>query len=475
MDSFAREDPNAMPATVSETTERLARFAAGTTLADVPPEVVAFAKTIVLDTLGALLAASSPRYSAGQIVAEFARQQGGAAESTLVGRAERASCVAAALANGTLGYYCDVESHHPEAILHSAAVVVPTALAVGERQRASGEEFLAAVIVGADVGCRTSLAIGPTALYERGFHPSAVAGALGAAATAGRLLGLSAEGMRRAFGLAGTQSSGLLAWETDPTEHARPFNPGIAARNGTTAALLASLGFGGPPDIYFGKFNLFDAYAKDGGAPERLTEGLGRDFAISEFAIKFYSCCAFLHPGLDALLRILEEERLDAADVERIVLRFPTSGVKLIDDNPLKSHCGQYILPIAVLDRQIRVDDILHDRRSDPRVADLSRRTEVLADDALDVEFPARYATVVEVTTTDARLFTERVDYARGCPENPASRDEVIAKFRRLAGDVLAPDVLAAVVAGVDRLERLPDVGELATLLTGAERTVSVG
>jgi len=454
-----------LEAEVSEVTRRLASFVAEMRYEEVPPAVARYARMIVLDTLGAMLAASSPRYSAGRILAEFARLQGGEPESTLVGRGTRVSCVSAALANGTLGYYCDVEPHHPEAILHGAAVVVPTALAVGERQRSSGREFLSAVILGAEVGVRVSLAIGPTALYRRGFHPSAVAGALGAAAAAGRLLGLSEEGMRRAFGLAGTQASGLLAWETDPLEHARPFNPGVAARNGTTAAPLAALGFGGPPDVFLGKFSLFGAFSDGDARPGELTRALGQEFAIAGFAIKLYSCCAFLHPGLDALLRILGEQRLGADDVAEIVLRFPTSGVALIDGNPLRSHCGQYILPIAVLDRRVTIDDILHDRRSDPRVDELSRRTRVVADDALDGGFPARYSTVVEVTTADGRRFSERVDYARGCPENPVTPEEVEAKFRTLAGEVAGPAVLDAICRLVGRIEELEDVRELGELL----------
>ena len=83
------------------------------------------------------------------------------------------------MAGGTLGYYCDIEAHHVEAILHGPAAVVPAAIAVGERVGATGAELLAAIAVGLDVGARTSLAIGPRALYRRGFHPSCVAGAFG--------------------------------------------------------------------------------------------------------------------------------------------------------------------------------------------------------------------------------------------------------------------------------------------------------
>src|SRR5262249_47610734 len=159
---------------------------------------------------------------------------------------------------------------------------------------------------------------------------------------------------------------GLLAWETDPTEHSRPFNPGIAARNGATAALLASLGFGGPPDIFEGHFNILAAFGErqsdgPGGRGDEVTRDLGKDYLILGFAIKLYSCCAFLHPGLDALLSILARHLLTPDDVEMIDLRFPTNGTKLIDNNELKSHCAQYIVPIALLDRRVTIDDILQD------------------------------------------------------------------------------------------------------------------
>lgn len=437
--------------------EALIGFARGLTYRELPPEVARCARGIVLDTLGAMIQASSPRYSAGRILAEFARIQGGTPESSVVGSGFKTSCVQAALVNGTLGYYCDVEPHHPGAIMHGAAIVVPTALAVGERQGSTGSEFLTAVVVGIDVACRVANAIDPTALYRRGLHPSAVAGAFGAAAAGARLLQLDPERFRSALGLVGTQASGLLAWETDPTEHSRPFNPGIAARNGTTAALLAALGFGGPPDVFEGRFNVLAAYGErqpngQMGRVDELTRDLGTDFLITGFAIKLYSCCAFLHPGLDALLSILARHSIGPDDVEAIDLRFPTNGTKLIDDNELKSHCAQYIVPIAVLDRRVTIDDILQDRRADPRIAALARRVRVVPDDELDRAFPTRYSTIVEVTTRDGRTYRERVDYARGCPENPITFGDIRAKF----ADLTVPEV------GQKRSERIANlVGQL--------------
>jgi 2-methylcitrate dehydratase PrpD len=442
----------------------LSEFVSRTRPEDLPADVVDRARTILLDTLGSLLAASAPRYSAGLILLDYTRALGGRPECTLIGSSERTSCVNAALYNGSLGYYCDLDAHHPGAIVHAPAIVVPVALALAERQGRSGADLLAAIVLGVDVACRVSLAIGPTTLYARGQHPTCVAGGFGAAAAAGHLLGLDPAAMCRAWGLTGTQASGLLAWETDPTENARPFNPGIAARNGTTAAVLASVGFGGPPDIFEGKFNILDAL----GDPPRvaeLTADLGERYTIDELAIKRYACCAFLHPALDGLDEIMVEQGIEADELDAMRLRFPRSGVALIDNNPLRSHCGQYILPIYALERRVRIDDILYNRRGESAIAALSKVTQVLGDDDLDPEFPERYTTVLEV---DARgtTYCRRVTYAKGCPENPLSAAEIERKFRSLAGDAIDEGNIEGIIDAVRGIASAPTIGPLVELLS---------
>lgn len=447
--------------------DTLSDYVCSATLADLPAGVVKQARRILLDTLGAMLSASSPRYSAGQVLRRYIRSIGGVPECTLIGGSERSSCINAALFNGTLGYYSDVESHHPGAIMHAAAITVPTALAFAQREGRSGADLLTAIVLGIDLACRVSNAIDPVALYRRGQHPTCVAGGFGAATAAAYLLRLDPPALRRAWGLTGTQASGLLAWETDATEHSRPFNPGIAARNGATAALLAAHGFGGPPDIFDGKFNIFGAFA-DTPRRDELTDGLGTRFLIDELAIKLYSCCAFLHPGLDALDQILVEERLSVGEIDAIRLRFPRSGVALIDNNPLRSHCGQYILPIYALERKIIIDDILHDRRGEPAIAALHDRVAVLGDDELDPEFPERYTSVTEVDSR-GRTFRRRVAYAKGCPENPIADAELEQKFTALAGFVLDHGSAAQVVETIRAIADAPSVAELTALLAGPQ------
>ncbi len=448
-------------------TEQLAGFIAGFDARALPADVLARTTIVVKDGTACLLAAANPAFSTGQRIAGFARDQGGTPEASVVGQDFRTGVAMAALANGTMGYACDFEPHHPEAILHPVAIMVPTALAIAERTGASGLDLLGAVALGCEVEYRVSMSIGPVQMYDLGFHPSAVAGCFGATAAAAWLLGLEAEAVVRALGLAACQASGMMAWESDPTENARPFQMGMAARNGVTAALLAGTGFGGPNAVFDHGHTVYRAFSR-GPRPELLVAELGRKWdGVMELAIKPYSSVSFLHPALDALLDLVRQNDLKPADVAEIVLRFPRSGVHCVDRNPLKSHCAQYILPLAVARREIAVADLFEDRRlTDATVAELSQRTSVIADDELDRLFPDYYASIVQVRTRSGATLERRNDIARGYPEAPLAEQELHAKFRRLAGSVASAERVEALSRCLDTLPAAPGVTELAALLT---------
>ena len=441
-------------------TSALADFIAGFDADALPGPVAARTLELVLDGTGCLLAAADPAFSTGRRIAQCVRDQGGTPEASVVGNALRTGCAHAALANGTMGYACDFEPHHPAAILHPIAVMIPTALALGERVGARGGQFLAAVVLGCEVAYRVSIALGPAEQYALGFHPSAVCGCFGAAAAAAWLLDLDAEAVARALGLAACQGSGLMAWESDPSENARPFQMGMAARNGVTAALLAAGGFGGPLGVFDRGHTVFQAFSR-APRPELLTEGLGKRWdGVAGLAIKPYPCVSFLHPALDALFALAEEHDLRPGHVQEIVLRFPRSGVHCVDDNPLKSHCAQYVLPTALVRGGLEVADLFTDRRaSDPQLRALSRRVRVEPDDGeLEARFPERYATEIEVRTTSGKALRRRNDIARGYPETPMSPAEIDAKFDALVGGVAAP---ARIVALKGALAALPEADGL--------------
>lgn len=447
-------------------TTALAGYVAGFSTEAVPQEVRERTRQMILDGSGALLAAADPKFSTARLIAGLAQDLGGAPQASVIGHGFRTNLVNAALVNGTMGYACDVEPHHPEGVLHPVAVMLPTALAICEATGATGARLITAVVLGCEIEYRLSMALGPVEQYNLGFHPSAVCGCFGATAAASYLLGLDAAKVERAFGLAGCQASGLMAWESDETENSRPFQMGMAARNGVTAALLAARGFGGPIGIFDHGHTVFRAFSRNP-APQLLTDDLGRRFdGIMELAIKPYSSVSFLHPGLDTLLSIARRERLTIEDVEAITIRFPSSGTHCIDNNPLKSHCAQYILPVALTREGLGVRDLFEDRRlSDPEVARLSRSVTVVADDELDAGFPNRYETILEVRTRKGQAFSGRNAIARGYPEAALSEDEIAEKFRRLAGSVAAPERVQALATCIRDLWSLPSVAPYADLM----------
>lgn len=452
--------------TLGPITKAWASYVASFKAEGVPRPVRARAIQMILDGSGALRAAADPRISTGKLIAKFVADLGGSTDASIVGHGFKTNVVNAALANGTMGYACDVEPHHPEGILHPIAIMTPTALAVSELTGAPGADFVAAVVLGCEIEYRLSMSLGPVEQYNLGFHPSAVGGCFGATAAAAFLLRLDENQVTNAFGLAGCQASGLMAWQTDETENSRPFQMGMAARNGVTSAMLASRGFGGPINIFDHGHTVFGAFSRKP-SPEHMTRDLGSQFdGIMELAIKPYSSVSFLHPALDLLLGIARDEELAIEDVAAIALRFPSSGTHCIDNNPLKSHCAQYILPVALSREGLQVIDLFNDRRkTDKEVARLSGHVTVVKDDELDKGFPNLYETIIELKTRTGRTFSGRGGVARGYPEAPLSDADVQAKFDRLAGTIAAPDRVAALASCIMGLWDAPNMTAYADLM----------
>jgi 2-methylcitrate dehydratase PrpD len=448
----------------SNYTRILAEYSADFRYEQLPLRAVEIAKVVVLDTLGAILTALPERYPAVKLIGDFVLAQGGTPECTIIGRGFKTSAQNAALVGGTMGYAADIEGAGA-ARMHAAACYVPTALVMGERQGLSGKAFIASLALAYDISARVSEAANTPHSYPHSFHPSAVFGTIGAAATAAFSLGLSANQYINAYGLAGAVASGLMTWVDDPTEHSRPYGIGVAARNGVTAALLAQIGFGGPQGIFdAGKYTIYDAFSGQMNL-EKLTAGLGEDYWIEQAdGFKRYPCCGDIHSGLDALLTILENEQLRPEDVAEITHRVKPYRATVIDNNPLRSHCSQYILAVAAVDRRIVWDDFLHDRRAEPTIGAMAQRTRLVAEPEL-VSSPGASPAIVEVRTVDGRLFRERVDYARGRSENPMTRQELEHKFVELAEPAVGEQRAREIIPVVDHLEELGDVCELVRLL----------
>ena len=309
----------------------LAAFASGLSLEAVPPAAAERAKALTLDLLASAVRARAEAESTPAVLATLGRLGlDGEGPCTVMGDGRGYAPPVAALLNGVLGHSLDFDDTHAESSLHPSAPVVPAALAAGELAGANGATVLAAIVAGYEVCCRLGLALDPAAHYARGFHPTATAGTFGAAAAAGRVLGLSAEQMVSAFGVAGSQAAGSLQFLQNGAWNKR-WQVGQAAMNGVIAATLAAEGFRGSAEAIEGRHGLLVGYT-DAPHPERAVAGLGQDWETLNIAMKPYPSCRYTHAALDGLIALRREHGLLAADVLALEVGLHRSGVVLVGE-----------------------------------------------------------------------------------------------------------------------------------------------
>ncbi|MBI2209511.1 MAG: MmgE/PrpD family protein, partial [Deltaproteobacteria bacterium] len=302
-------------------TQEVVNFVVETRYRDIPPEVIRLAQGFILDGLGVTLAGCTEKGS--RILQGLIRQSGGKKEATVAGTGAMAPSMMAALANGAAGHAMDYDdtqlSTSKEAVYglltHPTVPVLSAILAVGEREKISGQEFLLAYILGVEVECRIADAINPRH-YQSGFHSTATIAGLGAAAAVGRILNLREEALARALGIAASMSSGLRENFGTMT---KPLHAGRAAQNGVTAALLAEKGFTAAHNILEAKRGFFNAMA--GGYDEKKISGrLGKPYFMQDpgISIKPYPSGSLSHPAQDCILDLVKTHNLHAEQIESI-------------------------------------------------------------------------------------------------------------------------------------------------------------
>lgn len=448
--------------------ERLAAYVAGESCSALPPATLAAARRAILDTLGVTLAGAGEE-TAARVRALVARRRGGA-EAVVVGTAERASIEDAALANGVAAHALDYDDLSASLSGHPSAPVLPAALALAERQRASGADLLTAFVAGVEVEAKLGRALNPDH-YETGWHATTTLGVFGAAAAAARLLGLPAGPTAHALAIAASMASGIKAnFGTD----CKPWHVGHAARSGLEAALLAAGGFTGNVQALEHPHGFGATYGA-GAAPAwgRATERLGapHDLVDPGIGLKRFPSCASTHQSLDAVLDLRAAHGIDAALVEEVAC-----GVsymvphQLIYDRAETGLQGKFSLPycvaVALLDGAVGLGQFTEERVRRPDVQALMPRVRMFVhpEQTTRESLPRRFAAVT-ITLRDGRRLERRIDRARGQPQNSLTDAELEAKFRDCAARALPPGRVEAVLAAVQGLERLPDAGGLAALL----------
>jgi 2-methylcitrate dehydratase PrpD len=446
---------------------RLARFASRFTLDDVPADVAARASVLALDTLGSCLA--SCREDFGRAVIAAAERLGGAPESTLIGSKARVGAAAAVLANGTLAHGLDFDDTREDAIVHTGCVAVTTALAAGEAVHATGRAVLEAMILGVEVMCRVGLAV-PGRFHARHYHPTALTGGFAAAAAAGRLYGLTEDQQVHAFGVCGSQASGIIEYLADGSWSKR-LHPGWAAHAGLTAVLLARAGFTGPESVFEGEHGFYAAFAggHDRDRLEALLDSLGRTWELAALTFKPYPCGSIAHPYMDCALRLRERNALDPARIVEVRCRTAAGPIPRLweplgaKQRPRNGYAAKFSLPYLLasilVNGRVTLADFTDEAAGDERVRGVAAKVFYDVDPTID--YPRHFIGHVAVRLTDGRVLEERRDHPRGGPDFPMTREELVAKFRANAALAISDERAARVVAFLDTLATRPRVEPL--------------
>ena len=457
----------AAPATISPMMATLSTYMAEAAQRALPDPVVEKTKHMILDTLAAAISGSE--LPPGKFAINFARSYGGERIATVAGSNVVCGPIEAALANGMLAHSDETDDTHPPSQSHPGCSVVPSALAVGEKWSIDGQRFLRAVALGYDVGPRFTATLGKLQ-YMVDSHRSthALSGTFGSAAAAASAASLNAQQMRWVLSYTAQLASGLASWQRD-TEHVeKAFDfGGMPAKNGVTAALLVEAGGTAVDDVLSGADNFFTAFVPKND-PSMLVDKLGERYEITRTNIKKWTVGAPIQAPLDALEILIKKHNIDAEQVRKIVVRVATDEATIVNNREIPDICLQHLIAVMLVDRTVTFKSA-HDRArmADATILKHRAKVQLVGDEALEKFLPRR-AGIVEVTTSDGKTVTERVDDVRGTAENPMSRDEVIAKARDLIVPVLGSETFDKLVARVFDLERLRSVRELRPLIQRA-------
>lgn len=446
-------------------TTRLATYVADLKFHDLPAEVIARAKQLTIDLIGSIIRGGHEAESTPSLWAMLKDLQlDTAGACTVFGQKQRYTPAIAALLNGAFGHSLDFDDTHADSSLHPSAPVVPAAFAAAEMVGASGEELLTAIIAGYEVCCRLGNALDPTAHYARGFHPTATAGTFGAAAAAGKLLGLDASAIASAFGVSASQAAGSLQFLVNGAWNKR-YQVGAAAMNGVIAATLSRNGFLGASEAIEGKHGFLKGYT-DNARLEKVTEGLGSIYETMKIGMKPYPSCRYTHAAIDGLLALRQENGWNADDFLDVTIGLHQNGI-VLTGAPLHEKRvpktvvdGQFSMPftaaVALANGQFGWDDYRLLGNTD--IEAIARRINVVEDDRLAGK---RHPFGAHISVRSASGVTERlIADPSGEPERFPDEITVEAKFMGLASPVLH-NAASGLHSHLTALENLKDVRAL--------------
>ncbi|MBI4206598.1 MAG: MmgE/PrpD family protein [Betaproteobacteria bacterium] len=447
-----------------EVTRTLAKFVVEHRHADIPEKVRHEAARSFLNWVGCAVGAS--RHETVERALAALAEFSGPLEATVLGRGDRLDIMQAALMNGITSHTFDFDDTHLKTVIHPSGPVASAILALAEREPVAGEDFVHAFILGVEVECRIGKAVYP-AHYDIGWHITGTAGVFGAAAAAGRLLGLTEQQMTWALGIAATQSCGLR--EMFGTM-CKPFHPGNAARNGLLAALLAQQNFTSSNQGIEAKRGFGHVLSTEF-KPAEITERLGETWEIALNTYKPFACGIVIHPAIDGCIQLRNEHGLKAEEIESVGLNVHPLVLELTGKKtPQVGLEGKFSVyhsaAVAIIHGAAGEAQYSDACVRDPNVIALRDRVSASVDQAMH-EDQVR----VVIKLKDGRTLEKFVEHAIGSLDKPMSNADLEAKFRGLADGILSKPETDKLIRLCWDIGSLKDAAEVARASVPAARS----
>lgn len=442
----------------------LARFICRARYDRLEKKVTKQAKKCFLDFVGVSLLGSDT--DVGRVLVSLISKIGGIKESTLIGERGKVPCINAAFVNGAMAHIDELDDGHRFAMGHPGAPVIPAALSVGEKIGASGKELITAITVGYEVFSRIACSINPSHL-NRGFHTTGTCGTFGAAAAAGKILGLNVNELASGLGIAGIQAAGLMEVMRGNSV-VKPLQPGRAAQSGVMAALLSQSGITAPDTILEG----FCRATSDNYDLQMVTKNLGKDYEIMRVYFKLHASCRHIHPSIDAALELMSRHNIVPEEIDEVRIQTYSTAYNLCgkEYEPQTVSTAKFSLPycisVAIIEGSVNPGTFTVNKIRDQRILNLAKKVKVEIDPKIDKSVPNERGARVEIWKSSGVKYECFVKNPRGEPEVPASSEDLKDKFRVLSTKVISTQRAEEAMILVDKLETLENVKEIMGLLT---------
>jgi 2-methylcitrate dehydratase PrpD len=394
--------------------------------------------------------------------------------ASAIGHAASLSAAGAAFVNGTAAHGEDFDDTFEGGPVHAGAVVVPAVMAMAEQEKLSGARALIGIAVGVETICRLSLVV-PKAVHKSGFHPTAVFGALAAAAGVGAALQLDPRRLVNALGIAGSMAGGIIEYLADGswTKH---MHPGWAAQSGLRAALLARAGFVGPATVLEGTHGLFNGFARNReGNYAALVEDFGRRWLTETLAFKPYPCGTMIQPYVDCARRIAGHG-IDPSAITEIVCEVaegtvhrlwePLAAKQVPPNGYAAKFAAPYCIAHALVHGSLGLEAFTDAAVADAAINTLAAKVRYHVDPANP--YPDAYTGHVRVAFANGRRLEQRQPHLRGGASEPLSRTDIESKFQSnaalggwTAAQASAALALARSIWDEDRVDLAPLRGDV--------------